>query len=541
MTTLPVPGAVIDRLRANLAQAGIRAGDGDIEGMIEKGFLAPVLAFERIEDGIPRTLEPDYLGSWAPYAQTRPAAGISSHAQAQPGRTIPTQSAGLVQGHSSIAGTAARIRRRELSPVELTEAALARIGEVDPRLNAFQLVLAEQALAEARTAEQEIAAGEYRGPLHGIPVAVKDLLAMAGTPTTAGSRILANWMPDFDAAAVERLRASGAVIAGKTRLSEFAYAPASINAHFGVTRNPWQLDHDTGGSSSGSGAAVAAGLVYGALGSDTGGSIRIPAAQCGIVGLKPTFGRVSLYGAIPLSWSLDHVGPMTRTVGDAAIMLEALAGEDTRDPRTRAGSSFVIDQLDGGVRGLRVGVLHEDGSGGPLAESGALEAWQHGLAALEREGAELIELNLPEMETLRILYRVILAQEAMSYHERFLRERLDDYGVFPRQRLLAAYACGPTTFVRAQQGRLAARRRLDAIFETVDLISMPSMPAAAPLLGVPAATTFTGPFNALGWPAITLPVGLSAEGLPFGLQLAGRPWDEATVLRAARVVEAGDR
>jgi aspartyl-tRNA(Asn)/glutamyl-tRNA(Gln) amidotransferase subunit A len=277
--------------------------------------------------------------------------------------------------------------------------------------------------------------------------------------------------------------------------------------------------------------------VFGALGSDTGGSIRIPASLCGIVGLKPTFGRVSLHGAVTLSWSLDHLGPLTRSVADAAIMLEALAGEDPRDPRTRSGPAPVPDDLDAGVQGLRIGVLGDDGSGGPLAPAEVLAAWRAGLAALERNGAELVELDLPEMQALRTLYRVILAQEAAAYHEPFLRARLNEYGEFPRQRLLASYAYGPNAFVRAEQGRIAVRRRFDAIFERVDLLSTPTMPSGAPPLGVPAATTFTGPFNGLGWPAVTVPVGLTADGLPLGLQLAGKPWDESTVLRAARAVE----
>ena len=541
--------AIIDRLRANLRAAAIPATDADIEGMAEKGFLDLVPAFEEAADRVPADLVPDYLAGWGGIA---PAVSV---AQREQGSTAPSDLPAPWRRRSGsevspgedgaphyavgeIAAIAGRLRSREVSPVELTQQALARIAEHDPALNAFQLVLAERALAAAREAEREIAAGSYRGPLHGVPVAVKDLLAMAGMPTTAGSRILAAWAPDFDAAAVEQLRAAGAIITGKTRMSEFAYSPGSNNAHYGPTRNPWNLERDTGGSSSGSGAAVAAGLVFGALGSDTGGSIRIPASLCGIVGLKPTFGRISLHGAVTLSWSLDHLGPMTRSVADAALMLAALAGEDPRDPRTRPGPSPVPHDLGAGVQGLRIGVLGDDGSGGPLAPTEVLEAWRSGLAVLERNGAELIELNLPELQALRTLYRVILAQEATAYHQPFLREHLDQYGEFPRQRLLASYAYGPNAFVRAQQGRIAIRRRFDAIFDQVDLLSTPTMPSGAPPLGVPAATTFTGPFNALGWPAITVPAGLTDDRLPLGLQLAGKPWDEATVLRAAHVVEA---
>jgi Asp-tRNA(Asn)/Glu-tRNA(Gln) amidotransferase A subunit family amidase len=564
MNTTTTPGEIIDRLRANLRAAGIPATDADIEGMAAKGFLDRVVAFEQAAGRIEADLVPDYLAAWSdltpslsgaerePRAPT-PAARMAREdtdphpsplalgegiEPAPPHESRLTPHASRLTPHGPrLTETAARVRARDVSPVELTEQALERIDAQNPTLNAFQLVLRDQALAAAREADREIAAGEYRGPLHGVPVAVKDLLALAGTPTTAGSRILADWAPDVDAAGVERLRAAGAIIVGKTRMSEFAYSPGSNNAHYGPTRNPWNLEHDTGGSSSGSGAAVAAGLVFAALGSDTGGSIRIPGALCGIVGLKPTFGRVSLFGAVTLSWSLDHLGPMTRSVADAAIMLDALSGADPRDPRTRPGPSPLPEHQEAGVSGLRIGVLSEDGSGAPLASDEVLGAWRSGLAALEAAGAELVELDLPEMQALRALYGVILTLEAIAYHEPFLRGRLDDYGEFPRQRLLASYAYGPNAFVRAEQGRLAVRRRFDRIFEQVDLLSTPTMPAGAPPLGVPAPTTFTGPFNALGWPAITVPCGLTAAGLPIGLQLAGRPWDEATVLRAARVLE----
>jgi aspartyl-tRNA(Asn)/glutamyl-tRNA(Gln) amidotransferase subunit A len=432
------------------------------------------------------------------------------------------------------------VRHGEVSPVELTEAALARIAERDPLLNAFQLVLADEARAMARQAEAEIAAGNYRGPLHGIPIAVKDLFAMAGTVTTAGSKVLADNRTDFDSAVVERLKAAGAVITGKTKMSEFAYAGSSLNAHYGPTRNPWNPEHDTGGSSSGSGAAVADGLVLGALGSDTGGSIRMPSALCGIVGLKPTFGRNSLYGAVTLSWSLDHCGPMTRTVEDTAIMQAVLAGYDARDPRTRQlPVPDYMAALGRGVRGLRIGVLRNDGSDQPLATDEVLDAWRRGLNALASAGAELIELDLPEINDLRPLNSCILAGEATAYHEPMLRSRYQDFGEFPRQRLISSYAYGPNVGVRGQQARGELRHKLDRIFEQVDLLSTPTMPYGAPPLATMTRNTwFTGPFNALGWPAITVPVGLGEGNLPLALQLVGRPWDEMTVLSAAAVVEA---
>jgi aspartyl-tRNA(Asn)/glutamyl-tRNA(Gln) amidotransferase subunit A len=368
-------------------------------------------------------------------------------------------------------------------------------------------------------------------------VAVKDLLSMSGTVTTAGSTILTDRPTDFDAAGVEKLRAAGAVIVGKTRLPEFAYSPGSNNPHYGPTKNPWNRERDTGGSSSGSAAAVADGEVFAALGSDTGGSIRIPAALCGLVGLKPTFGRLSLYGAIPLAWSLDHLGPITRSVADAAIMFESLDGYDSRDARTPR-SAPALSAIGAGAQGIRIGVLREDGTGMPLGKEEALVAWRSGLQALEKAGAELAEIDLPEMRDLRVVNQALIALEACAYHEPWLRDRLHDYGEFARQRLLTSYAYGPGALARAQQARSAIRRRFDSIFERVDLLSTPTVPYGAPALGTPAATVFTSPFNALGWPSISVPVGLAPGSLPIGLQLAGRPWDESTVLRVAAALEA---
>jgi aspartyl-tRNA(Asn)/glutamyl-tRNA(Gln) amidotransferase subunit A len=490
------------------------------------------LTSEAILARYPGDLLPDYLGGWG---EESPAS--SSHRSA--GDNSARAAVDRASGYPSLAETADRVQRREVSPVELTEEALARIAERNPLLNAFQLVLADEARAAARTAEAEIASGNYRGALHGIPIAVKDLFAIAGTPTTAGSKIRADSVTDYDSAVVERLRAAGAVIVGKTKMSEFAYSGASNNAHYGPTRNPWNTEHDTGGSSSGSGAAVADGMVFGALGSDTGGSIRMPSALCGIVGLKPTYGRNSLFGAVTLSWSLDHCGPMTRTVEDTAIMQAVLAGYDERDMRTRRiPVPNYREALGRGVRGLRIGVLREDGADQPATDE-VLTAWRRGLAVLARAGAELIELDLPEINDLRPLNSCLLAGEATAYHEPMLRERPQDFGEFPRQRLISAYAYGPNVGVRAQQARGLLRRKLDRIFDQVDLLSTPTMPYGAPLLAQMTRNTwFTGPFNALGWPAITVPVGLGADRLPLALQLAGRPWDDATVLSAAAVVEA---
>lgn len=519
-------------MRANLAAARIAFTEADIEGVLAGPFLESVLAFDLLPAEAGDAALPDYLGA---------AAG----GEARGGRVAPTaagerkESGAAAPRADSIQAIAARIRAGEISPVELTRRSLDRITERDPELNAFQLVLAERALDAARLAEEEIGRGDYRGPLHGVPVAVKDLLAMAGTPTTAGSKILAGEIGDYDAAAVERLQAAGAIIVGKTRMSEFAYLPGSSNGHYGPTPNPRDRGRDAGGSSSGSAAAVADGMVYAALGTDTGGSIRVPAALCGIVGLKPTYGRTSLHGVVPLSWSLDHLGPLTRTVADAAILLEALSGPDPRDGRTTAPGRPLPppSEIDAGVRGLRIGYPEVSRPGGTLASAPAWEAVMHALAALEHAGAELVSVPLPELEELWVANNVILATEAAAFHQPWLEVRLDDYGEIPRRRLLAAYAHGPGALVRAQRIRSAARERVLRLFETIDLLGMPTQPDAAPPLGSWGSTLLTGPFNALGWPALSVPCGETPEGLPLGLQLVGRPWEEGLVLRAGRVVE----
>ena len=527
---------IVDRLRQQLRSSKIPATATDVETLVAQGVVQRVLAFEKAIEHTPIDTLPDYLRApttWEPAATpTQAGQATESLAYAPP-------------IGESLVDIARAVQARKVSPVELTERSLQRIAERDPQIHAFQLVLEDQARAAARRAEQELQAGMYRGLLHGIPIAIKDLLAMRGTVTTAGSKLYAQRVTEFDAAAVERLQAGMAVIVGKTRMSELAYWPGAANHHYGATRNPHNPSHDTGGSSSGSAAAVAAEMVYGALGSDTGGSIRMPAALCGIVGLKPTFGLVSLYGAVSLSWSLDHVGPMARTVADTAALLQAIAGPDPRDGRTRRGPAIAYGESVLGsdpavaMRGQRVGVLRDDGTSSDLATQEGLAAWHSGLAALEANGAVLIELDIPELEQLRLINATILVLEAAAYHQPMLRVRLDDFGPIPRSRLLAAYAFSPMALVQAQQARARLRSTLDRIFERVDLLSTPSMPGPAPALGQPASVTFTSPFNALGWPAITLPAGTTVDGLPLGLQLVGRPWDDLRVLLGARVVEAG--
>jgi Asp-tRNA(Asn)/Glu-tRNA(Gln) amidotransferase A subunit family amidase len=302
--------------------------------------------------------------------------------------------------------------------------------------------------------------------------------------------------------------------------------------------NPWNPEYDSAGSSSGSGAAVAANLVFGATGSDTGGSIRMPASVCGIVGLKPTFGRVSGRGAVTLSWSLDHIGPMARTVMDVALMLEVMAGYDPGDSRTRRVAPDVYSAaVDAGVQGLRVAVLTDDGVGA-LGTPGVMAGMQAGIEALAAAGASVSDIAIPELSDLTALYGMLLTMEAIAYYEPYLRDRPDELGEFARDRLLTGYAYSPATFVKGQRARAVLRERVNERLRGFDLLALPGMPHEAPPLGIVGSNTrFTGPFNALGWPAIVVPTGFGANNLPVAMQLVARPWLETTVLAAARVVE----
>lgn len=512
-----------DRLRANLRTAGISVTEDDLAGIAAKGFLSRLADFERLTAALNGGAMPDYLD-----AGSLPASTVAPRRDAPPPAATP----------GSILAAATQIRVGATSPMALAEAALARIAALDGRLNAFQIVTAEAAMADARRAEAELAAGRDRGLLHGVPVAVKDLFDVAGLPTAAGSKIRADVIAAEDATVVARLRAAGAVIVGKTRMSEFAYSPGSNNAHYGPTANPYDQSRDTGGSSSGSAAAVATGMAFAALGTDTGCSIRIPAAFCGLVGLKPTWGRVSLAGAVTLSWSLDHAGPLARCVADAAALLAIIDGPDPRDGRTlRPVPPFEASDLAAGVAGLRVGLLRDDGTGRALAGPAQLGAVRRAAEALAAAGAELVELDLPQLDGLRVAGGAILGMEAAAYHLPWLRARLDDYGEFMRQRVLAAFAYEAGAFVQAQQARATLRRVAGGIFEQVDLLLGPIHNGPAPDLGVPAANALALPFNCLGWPALTQPAGLDGDGLPLSVQLAAAPWREATLLRAAYAVE----
>jgi aspartyl-tRNA(Asn)/glutamyl-tRNA(Gln) amidotransferase subunit A len=441
-----------------------------------------------------------------------------------------------------IAELAPRLARRELSPVELCRALLARCERLEPRLCAFITLEPERILAEAAAAERELAAGRPRGPLHGVPIAVKDLCWTRGQRTTGGAKILADFVPDADASVVARLRAAGAVVFGKTNTPEFAYGPLDAY-HYGVTRNPWDLARFPGGSSMGAAAALAAGLVPGALGSDTGGSIRHPAHWSGVTGLKPTYGRVPLAGVIALATSLDHVGPMTRSAEDAALLLAAIAGHDPADP-TSADAPVPDYAADLGrpVRGLRVGVprrYFRDAL--PADIGGAVEA---ALGELGRLGLVLRDVEIPEWEPAVAASAVLIRCEAAAEYRTVLAERAADLIPQVRERLEAGRATPAPDYVDAVRAGGRLTQALGRLFQTVDLLALPGRDQVAPLMDEGgrhshriSPRNFCSPLNIARVPALTFPCGFSAEPLPIGLQLAGRHWDEGTLLRVAHAYQ----
>jgi aspartyl-tRNA(Asn)/glutamyl-tRNA(Gln) amidotransferase subunit A len=441
----------------------------------------------------------------------------------------------------SLARLSRALRTREVSPVEMTEALLGRIGADET--NAFITVTAERAMEDAARAEAEIGAGDYRGPLHGVPVGIKDLVYTKGVRTTMASAFFEDHVPEDDAAIARRLREAGTVLLGKTNTHEFAYGPTGDRSFFGPTRNPHDPARISGGSSGGSGAAVATGLCYGAIGSDTGGSIRIPAALCGVVGMKPTFGRVGKSGVFPLAWTLDHVGPMTRTVEDNALLLSALVGHDPQDPYSadRPAEDFARD-LERGLRGSAVGVPtafyfeHVDRE----VEARVRES----VEAFRSLGAVVREVDVPNVwETLHA-QRLTLAAEAYAVHEERLKsdpDRFDDQGL---ERLLQGEELRAHRYANAQRRKLRSRREFEEVLGEVDVILSPSVPIPATEIGqrqasingheeavYSALTRLTGPTNMNGLPSLSVPCGTTASGLPVGLQLIGRPFDEATVYR----------
>ncbi len=444
----------------------------------------------------------------------------------------------------SITTAASAIRTGRISPLSLTEAVLTRIREVNERLHAYVLVVEDTALEQARAAEKELAQGIDRGPLHGIPVGLKDVYATRGLRTTAHSRVLADWIPDEDATAYLRLREAGAVLIGKHGLAEFAFGGPAQDGIFPPPRNPWNQAHEPGGSSSGSAVAVAAGLCFGALGTDAGGSVRKPAAHCGVVGLKPTYGRVSRHGIVPLSWSLDHPGPITRSVEDAAVFLQAIAGPDVRD--ASASSAPVPDyrsSLERDVDGLRLAIAPEWLSEFGTIDPEILAAFEAAVATLERGGAKVIEVEGAALIAARAANTLIITAEAYAYHEQTLREQPGLLGLSVRKSFREGAFVTAADYLAAQRARSALRDQVDAIFANADAILSPTCPRPAARLDSMDfdakfhEPSFVNPFNLLGLPAISIPCGFTSDGLPIGLQIAAGPFEEPLVLQIASAYE----
>jgi aspartyl-tRNA(Asn)/glutamyl-tRNA(Gln) amidotransferase subunit A len=436
-----------------------------------------------------------------------------------------------------------RLRRKAVTSTQLTRACLERIQRLNPALNVFITVTAEAALAAARQADGEIARGRWRGPLHGVPLALKDLIDTAGVPTTAASALFKDRVPREDAEVVRRLKAAGAVILGKLNLHEFAYGGSGIVSHYGPVQNPWKPAYITGGSSSGSAAAVAAGLCFGALGTDTAGSIRLPAACCGIVGLKPTYGLVSARGVIPLAGSLDHVGPMTRTVADAAVILQAIAGYDPQDIGSRElPACDYAAETGGDTESLRLGV--------PRAfffeeiDAEIESCVEDAIKLLGKLAASTKDVNIPVEND-----PTVATAEAYAYHEPHLKEHADLYQPETLRRIRKGAEISAATYIQKRRELEQLRRGAGSLFRDVDALVTPTSPVLPPTIAELEADAAnlrrrelvmlrnTRPFNLLGLPAISVPCGFTKEGLPVGLQIIGPPAGEAVVLRLAAAYE----
>lgn len=448
---------------------------------------------------------------------------------------------------TTLAALSKALREKLLSPVEVAEACLRRIEADDT--NAFITVTAERAMEEAARAEKEILAGEHRGPLHGVPVALKDLIYTEGIRTTMGSAFFEDYVPDYSATVARKLREAGAVLIGKTNTHEFAYGPTGDRSRFGPTRNPYDFSRITGGSSGGSGAAVATSLCYGALGSDTGGSVRIPAALCGVVGMKPTFGRVSKSGVFPLSWTLDHVGPLTRTIQDNVLMLNVLAGYDPVDSySTNLPTEDFARDLERGLRGVSVGLPkdfyfeHVEGE----VEARVREA----VEVFRSLGAGVREVEIPNLNDTLHAQRLTLASEAYAIHEERLKSSPEKFDEEGRERLLDGETLKAYRYANAQQRRIESVREFDRALDEVDVLLTPTLPIPAPEIEAretniggyeepvrAALTRLTGPTDLTGHPSLSVPCGFTAAGLPVGLQLIGRSSGESDLYRYGHAYE----
>ncbi|MGE0224262.1 MAG: amidase [Acetobacteraceae bacterium] len=451
----------------------------------------------------------------------------------------------MTEAHWLTAAEASRgFAARTISPVELLGALLQRIEALDPRLNAFIRLDADAAMDAARAAEAEIRAGRIRGPLHGVPVGIKDIIDVAGLPTTCHSKILVGNVAKADSVVVQKLRQAGAIIIGKLSTHEFAIGGPSFDLPFPPARNPWNPDHHPGGSSSGSGSGVAAGLFPLALGTDTGGSVRNPASSCGIVGLKPTYGLVSRRGVFPLSFTLDHVGPLTRTVADNALLLDALAGHDPEDPGSApAQARYFGRMLDRGVRDMRIGFIRHFHETDMPAHPEVTAHLEDVARVLQAEGAEVRSVTLPSLNEFSGINRVIMCSEAWAIHGPWLKSRPGDYGQLARRRLLPGAFMTAGAYVGAQRRRLELIAAVEDALRDYDVLMCASSMDPASRLDNPEETARTyprqarTPFNVTGHPALAMMAGLASTGLPVSVQFVGRYFDDATVLRVAAAYE----
>ena len=449
-----------------------------------------------------------------------------------------------------VATLSEHLKAKKLSPVEVTRAYLDRIARIDDKIRAYITVTPDQALAAAKKAESEIVAGNWRGTFHGVPIGLKDLVYTAGIRTTGGSKILGDFRPDFDATCWARLNAQGAMLLGKLNLHEFAYGITSSNPHWGVCRNPYGLDRIPGGSSGGSAAAIVAKAAPATIGTDTGGSIRIPAALCGCVGLKPTWSRVSRYGVVPLAYTMDHVGPITRTVRDAALMLNVIAGHDPNDSTSsREPVPDYTATLNAGIKGMRVGVVRELMTGLSDDVARGFDAAMKQLGAL---GASVDEVSIPSLPMAGLINGVVTWAEALEYHEEWMRTRKQDYGEDVRRLLEVGMMTTAVSYVRAQRARARMLSEALGALEQHDVLAAPGSAITAPKIGetrilgeneprvdvVRDILRFTSPFDCTGQPALAIPIGLGSDGLPLSMQIIGRPFGEPAVLQAAAAYEA---
>lgn len=448
----------------------------------------------------------------------------------------------------SLTSLSTAIANHDVSPVELTKAVLREIEQNDPLLNAYIAVYHDEAVVQSRLAQAEISAGRYLGPLHGIPIGLKDNLFCRGKTTTIGSKIHANFVPEYSATVVEKLDRAGATLVGKLNLHEYALGVTTENPHFGTSRNPWDPSKTTGGSSGGAGAAIVTGMTIGSLGSDTSGSIRIPAACCGIVGLKPTYGVVSKYGCFPEAWTLDHVGPMGRTVGDVSLLLDVVSGVDRNDPTSLdRPSTYTTAGLSSDIDGMVIGI-NEEFFFNNVDDAVASVVWD-GIRCLEAKGAIVESVNIPYIENAEYAITIIDTCETSTVHHQSLRDRPQDFGDDVRFLLECGELPSAVDYLEAQQIRSRLKRSVAQVFGRVDVLIGPTLPIQTPNIGqtvssingdsvdtVASLMRLVGPANLLGLPSLSVPCGVT-NGMPIGMQMVGPPLGEQTVLNMGQAIE----